>query len=251
MTDAPSDFQKACDDRLSQAAAKIGDASIWARYREQIQLIQDKILLPSPTGHLYITGYARFFSPKGRDGDECDRKNFFSFCQWDIPCKWVFPLKMLWTTRQKMNELVLEVNARIQTEVIEPLGGNSSGLHFIDVDPNFDGRRFCEPGKTIWGDNDGDVWFHHLFSELEELGDWYGPASPGAQFVANGTPQAKGMSLQELLSQTQPGGSPVDDIDLRWFWDKFQQSSVFHPKKYAHQVTAGNITARMAEDSFL
>ena len=219
------DLQQFCDDLITQSRKLIEDTSAtgpWARYRTKVQAIRDHL---NPGGQIYVTGYAKFFSPKGSEGDKCHERPFFP----GTIGYYVGKLNMLWSTRQKMNEAVDRVNVLIQEQVVNMLNGDGRGsnIHFIDIDDGFEGKRFCEPqnGDDIWGKKEEDVWFLHIGSDIAETGNWEGPMHPDdacCGFDDGNLPE----------DPENPGFKP------RGWSDKLEQNSVFHPKRIAHLRTA-------------
>ncbi|KAK2762050.1 hypothetical protein FQN54_001056 [Arachnomyces sp. PD_36] len=202
MKNKPDNPREACNNALNDAENAINDESVWEKYRSKVELIRDSVV---DGGSIYITGYAKFFSPEGNSKDQCHNNHFFN----SSLGRFIYLLKMNWETRAWMNQLVDTVNSRIQADVVEPLGGSDSNIHFIDIDPQFNGKRFCELDKNPWGEGPDDVWFHDLFSELDE----------------------------------------ADDFRFRGISDKLQQNSVFHPKKIAHEATAHLLTYHIISEN--
>jgi hypothetical protein len=193
---------------------------IFEKYRAKVQLIQSIL---NPGGVLYITGYAKFFSPDGSANDQCDNTFFFN----SAFIRGLFGvLKMKLANRESMNNLVDQVNQRIQDDVITQLGGANANIVFIDIDQHFDGHRFCEPNQDPWGSNDARVQFNDLYTDLGEESEWERPAHPNDIWAPN-------------ITTPDPGDK---DPDFRGITDKFQQSSVFHPKAIAHSITARRYT---------
>lgn len=210
--------QEACNKNLEIAEASINDDAVFAKYVSKVRLIKDRL---NDQGVLYVTGYAKFFSPDGSAGDACDQTSFFNSI-WIRRLIGVLP--MLIQNRERMNDLVDRVNARIQQDVVQALQ-NELTIVFIDIDSHFEGHRFCEPGQNIWGSDDPRVQFNDLFTTLPETGDWEGPAHPDDFW----TPGFDDPGL------TDPG------FVGRGIRDRLQQNSVFHPKELAHTITAAKI----------
>lgn len=216
--------QSACDTELNKAQAAVADNSIFAKYRSKVQLIQSNL---NSGGVIYITGYAKFFSPDGSSGDQCDTTTFFN----SLPIRTLLGvLNMKVQNRDTMNNLVDQVNQRIQNDVVAQLGGANANIVFIDIDSHFDGHRFCEPGQDPWGSNDVRVFFNDLFTDLAETGTWQGPAHPDDLWAPNITGNP---------GQTDPGFRGITDL--------LQQNSVFHPKPLAHGITASQIFIDVAQ----
>lgn len=216
--------QPACDAQLNAATASVANDLIFEKYRTKVQLIQSIL---NDGGVLYITGYAKFFSPDGSANDQCDNTFFFN----SAVLRLLFGvLNMRLANRESMNNLVDQVNQRIQNDVITPLGGANANIVFIDIDSQFDGHRFCEPNQDPWGSNDVRVQFNDLYTDLGETSDWEGPAHSNDIWANITAPDP---------SDTDPG--------YRGVQDKLQQNSVFHPKANAHGITAAQIFIDAAE----
>lgn len=189
-----------------------------------MKLIQGTL---NPGGVIYITGYAKFFSPDGSTNDRCDNTVFFN----NVIVRQLGVLNMKLVNRESMNRLVDSVNQRIQNDVVNQLGGANANIVFIDIDPHFNAHRFCEPNQDPWGSTDVRVQFNDLFTDLGEESAWEGPAHLNDFW----TPDI-----------TDPGSDGTDPGFRRSIGDKFQQNSVFHPKSVAHGVTASLIYADAA-----
>jgi hypothetical protein len=232
------DIQEFCDNLIAQSSALIEDTSAtgsWAKYRTKVQAIRDRL---NPGGQIYVTSYAKFFSPDGHEGDQCHERPFFP----GIVGKYAGKLNMIWPTRQKMNAAVDRVNELIQSQVVDWLNqdGRGNNIHFIDIDHGFDGKRFCEPanGDDIWGKKEDDVWFLHIGSDIAETGKWEGPAHPDEDVCC-------GFNDGNLPEDPEnPGFKP------RGWSDELEQNSVFHPKRIAHLRTAFKVGSSILAHNF-
>ena len=127
--------QQACDSNLQIAEASMIDDNIFNKYVSKVRLIKGNL---KDYGLLYVTGYARFFSNRGFADDECDQTTFFNSF-WLRELIGVLPMSI--QNRQRMNDIVHLVNMRIQQDVVNALQGELN-VFFIDIDSQFDGRRF-------------------------------------------------------------------------------------------------------------
>ncbi|KAK6952962.1 hypothetical protein Daesc_005259 [Daldinia eschscholtzii] len=95
-----------------------------------------------------VTGYARFFNDVT---DDCDEMSFGVW--WNGP-------KLKKDLRIQMNEMVLEVNAKIR-ETVKTINSHfiKDKVIFIDYDRGFDGHRFCEEGVKEPDYDLNDTWF--------------------------------------------------------------------------------------------
>lgn len=175
---------------------------------------------------MYITGYAKFFAAP-LPGDACDNLYFL-----DVPLAGK-NLKMLSNIRLAMNNLVDTVNSKIQSEVISQVGSSATAI-WVNIDPYFEGRRFCEPAHNDdpigRGNQAHNVWFNDIRTNLDETGIW--------------TPESDNAELQvwnEWAANIPPGFTD-DPSFSRGILDKLQQASSFHPKRDAYQRSASTIS---------
>lgn len=134
----------------------------------------------------------------------------------------VAALKMTSVNRLRMNDLVVQVNNRIQNDIVHNGGAN---VHWVAIDAFFEGHRFCEPANNadpVGADND-EVWFNNINTTLAETGTWT-PPSTNADAAA--------------WAQWESGLQAGDPSLARGILDPLQQASSFHPKKGAHHATA-------------
>jgi len=210
--------------------------SMWAKYRSKIQLIQQSL---NPGGHIYAIGTGKYFSPQGSTGDTCDTS-----CFWNVAPSLQSALCVLnvtWAVRQEANKLVDAVNERMRAE-IAALG--SPNVHFVDTDAQYDGNRFCEPGKDIWGVGDDDVWFLNIMSGMQEQGVWNGPAVvDSARRDVSGWPQ-------ELEGGRLAFAREESHLKPRGLTDSFQKAALIHPKEVAHRATSHALMAQLLVDNF-
>ena len=209
-------YQGQCDQALNNAQAAVNNQAIWDKWRQKVTTIRQKLL--TTTGKLYITGYARFFSPDIVEGDVCDNTYFL-----DLPVVGN-KLKMKAANRRRMNTLVESVN----TKIIATLQGFGNAI-YVDIDDNFRGRRFCEKTHSSdpigRGEHAHNVWFNDLRTQLDETREWK-PASNNLDVIE-----------WDEWGAALPG-SVVDEPNFgRGITDKYQRSSSFHPKAAAYQQT--------------
>ncbi|KAJ5976550.1 hypothetical protein N7481_010257 [Penicillium waksmanii] len=105
----------------------------------------------APKAQLFMTGYPAFWNA---ETDACDKVSFKFGCINNS----VLPL--IRERRRRMNDLTRKLNGIIKRVVTatNPTGGGS--IHFVDVDPYFDGHRFCEEGVDEPSYRNSDIWFY-------------------------------------------------------------------------------------------
>jgi hypothetical protein len=87
---------------------------------------------------LFMPGYVQVFSANGGDDDWCSNATFAVVDNG--------PLLSL-ELRKSINQLLQDLNTGIKAGIAA--SPYSERTHFIDVDPQFNGHRFCEPEHTI------------------------------------------------------------------------------------------------------
>ncbi|PKX91286.1 putative alpha-1,3-glucanase [Aspergillus novofumigatus IBT 16806] len=121
----------------------------------------------NPDFHLYVAGYPRFFNPTTT---ECDSVTF-KYWSWQFGPS---PTTTYLTTdlRKEMNDLVDGVNQAIQaavTDTNELMISNAT--HFVDVNPYFEGHRWCEAGvKEPDSSNRNTYFFLSGWPDVTESG---------------------------------------------------------------------------------
>ncbi|CAG8958381.1 hypothetical protein HYFRA_00011058 [Hymenoscyphus fraxineus] len=188
-----------CAMALKASQVIVNGTEVWDKFKQEVTKIVDENLNDLKESFLIITGYMKFFA-KNDDDSVCGWRRFP--LQGPQPGVTVVTNILHKSTRDTMNSLVDQVNSKTK-EMVASL--NSNKVEFFDIDPAFEGHRFCEPTQQIpvpaaLGDPDNDdVWIFSFVSKLEE--------SPSS---INGT-------------------LPPDQIQVR---------SVFHPKPAGHTQTA-------------
>ncbi|KAI5461766.1 SGNH hydrolase-type esterase domain-containing protein [Mariannaea sp. PMI_226] len=209
--DTEAAAQGRCDQEIQKSQNAINDNSKWAEYESKLHLILDA--LDDQGGLLYITNYAKFFATDMSDTDACAQATFFK-------TGWVNSLygilKMNKNNRQTINNLVQQVNQKMSASIDNVKNGLPASREIvpIDIDPLFEGHRFCEPNNDPWGSDDDRVFFYDLSSTLEANSGW------------------DGLTGDDLWAPEPP--EKDSDGLVRPSWDNFQQASVFHPKKAAY-----------------
>lgn len=89
---------------------------------------------------LFVPGYFQFFYEDGGVGDWCDNASFALRSE-NRP-----PLNI--ALRKKINELVRALNSGLKAGIAA--SDRTGRSHFIDVDTEVTGHRFCQPGHTLY-----------------------------------------------------------------------------------------------------
>ncbi|KAK5714924.1 hypothetical protein LTR15_010340 [Elasticomyces elasticus] len=229
ITSIGANYQANCDQALQTARDLIAGTTVWANYRDAVHNV-----LASLNGgaHVYITGYPQFFNTEPRTADFCDSTFFLDVAVIGRN------LLMRAANRQAMNDLVLSVNENIKSQVADQI----SASHFVDIDRGFNGHRFCEPAfgndPQGLGAHAEDVWFNDLKTTLEETGKWDGPP-----------PDDLEASSWDAWAANIPSGFNDPSFQGRGLFDKFQQTSAFHPKALGHKITAAAVLFPILLDS--
>ncbi|QKX57197.1 uncharacterized protein TRUGW13939_04305 [Talaromyces rugulosus] len=178
------------------------------------------IFQSAPTTHLFVTGYPAFWNA---ETDACDKVSFKFGCI-NNP---VLPL--IKRRRKRMNDLTCKLNGIIERVVkatSPPAGGS---IHYVDVDPYFEGHRFCEEGVSEPSYRNSDIWFYpfeystgNTFtlsadSQIASVGDdcsaiWEDNGDAGDYFscaLNNATASGDSIDLSKLPNNV-PGDGDVD-----------------------------------------
>jgi hypothetical protein len=142
-------YSGTCETALQHASEQIAGPDFEQRLQIVIMEILDKVQWEKkPWFMVTITGYARFFNAETEECDAC------SFGMW-----WRGP-KLSQGLRQRMNDLVIQVNAKIE-QSIAMINSRFSvpKVLFVNYDAKFEGHRFCEPHISEPDYNRTDTWF--------------------------------------------------------------------------------------------
>jgi hypothetical protein len=215
-------YQQACDAAIKKSNDAVANDANWTTYRSVIADIKSKAL--NENGRLLITGYAKFFADGARTQDICDGTQFLDIFGFRNN------LAMRAANSVAMNDGVDEVNRRIQADVVNVV--NDRAVQLIDVDPLFNGNRFCEPAngnnpKGVNPDNP-EVWFYDIDSTLDETGAWNPPAGQ------------ENLATHLDLSPTKNATHGTESL-IAIGPTLYQQSFCFHPKTGAGASIADKI----------
>lgn len=142
-------YSGTCESALRHADEQMASSDFEHRLRLAIMEILDHVRWEKrPWFTITVTGYARFFNA---DTDECDD---YSLGMW-----WRGP-KLKRELRQRMNDMVVDVNNKIRRSVdaINAAFAEPRVL-FVDYDDAFEGHRFCEPGVVEPDYARNETWF--------------------------------------------------------------------------------------------
>ncbi|KAM0451020.1 hypothetical protein ACHAPV_010276 [Trichoderma viride] len=162
-------YSGTCEAALQRADEQMASNQFEDRLRLVIMEILDRVRWEKrPWFTITVTGYARFFNA---DTDECDD---YSFGMW-----WRGP-KLQRELRQRMNDMVRAVNAKIRKSVdaINAAFAEPRVL-FVDYDDAFEGHRFCEPNVVEPDYARNETWFF-LVGGLDNAPPHMGEPGPGA-----------------------------------------------------------------------
>ncbi|KAF2489166.1 SGNH hydrolase [Lophium mytilinum] len=209
-----------CKTALQKSSDLINGDGVWAKYTQQVNNILDNVAIQDKFGYswstLVITGYAQFFG-EAVDGDKCSN-NRFPIRGTAAP---VYGNLLRTNVRTQMNALVVAVNQKIQQKIL-PV--NTDKIRFVDIDPLFEGHRFCEKGRTTdpAGGNDPNIWFISFDTTLSET-----------EFAPNDSEEDQMWVAWNKGFESQFGDS---DPDFRP--GELRIAVNFHPKTQAHSNTA-------------
>lgn len=142
-------YSGTCEEALQRSEAQLASTDFENNLRLVITEILDRVHWEKrPWFTITITGYARFFNAETKD---CDDR---SFGVW-----WRGP-KLKRALRQRVNEMVVAVNAKIKSSVEAVNAGFAQRkVLFVDYDSLFEGHRFCEEGVVEPDYRRNETWF--------------------------------------------------------------------------------------------
>lgn len=165
---------------------------------------------------LYVTGYAAFFNL----GDDWCNTHSFGVRSWP-------PLSH--AVRNDMNELATKVND-VYRQTIQDYPNKNT--RFLDIDPKFDGKRFCEANSSIYAQYfSADVWFWNLSPP------WF-TISQDADETEIHTEIQKAVGESEVSIS----GFGLGNVSEGWM------KRPFHPKLAGHVAIKDVILDQMKED---
>lgn len=193
----------------------------------------------NPNFKLYIIGYAHFFNA---DTDWCDT---ISFRYLPSP----FNRQMLTQQlRADLNGAMDALRGKIKA-VIAAIG--DPRVKFIDINPFFEGHRFCEDGHTFlqqWYHN--DIWLWNLNIVPDDPDN-----NPTVEMINNEQnlgEDAQGNAIVIPPGDDFEGANPDDEMgpfqedlvfDIHWTY------RTFHPKSGGHEAIKKAIIAQLRADN--
>ncbi|KAI9853819.1 MAG: hypothetical protein M1813_001799 [Trichoglossum hirsutum] len=222
-------FGASCEDALTTSEGLINTALANA-----VSATINKILTDNTALILYVTGYVRFWNELT---SQCDDVT------WNY---WIFQNnKMTKAIRARMNKGVQTANGIIKGEVDKIAAQMPGRVFFVDVDPDFEGHRFCEEGVTEpqkSGEDRSNTWLFQYNTPTGSVKDTdLLRADKTSQIYAAAFRQALASQGDGLLP---PNGIypaltlPADTTTLPVFIAK-----VFHPTTPGHQAMAKRVLA--------
>lgn len=156
-------YSGTCEEALEKSEAAITGPQFETTLRLAITEILDRVHWEKrPWFTITVTGYARFFNS---ETEACDDSSFGIW--WRGP-------KLKRELRQRMNQMVLAVNAKIKRS-IEAVNSEyaTTKVYFVDYDHLFEGHRFCEEGVIEPDYKRNDTWFFLVggHDNADSLGD--------------------------------------------------------------------------------
>ncbi|KAH0547495.1 hypothetical protein GP486_008434, partial [Trichoglossum hirsutum] len=182
-------FAPNCDDALTSAERAINDDNVL------LNPVSDAIrgmLARAPNAMVSLTGYAMFWNATTT---QCDT---VSWNYWNVPGA----TKMTRAVRQKMNDLLVSTNGKLNTAV-QNLNRDFPGrVSFIDYDAAFEGHRFCEEGviePQKSGEDRSNTYFFQLNTPVGSL------AGGDEAFVPSSSPANTYYDALESYKSSNPG----------------------------------------------
>jgi SAGA-associated factor 73 len=142
-------YSGTCEEALKRSEQQLASDDFENHLRLVITEILDRVHWERrPWFTITVTGYARFFNA---ETEACDDSSFGIW--WRGP-------KLKRELRQRMNDMVLSVNAKIRSSIDSVNAGFATPkVFFVDYDARFEGHRFCEEGVIEPDYQRNDTWF--------------------------------------------------------------------------------------------
>lgn len=197
-------------------------------------ILADTNVKSNPDFLLYLTGYAQFF------GTEYD-----PWCNnqaWNVagvsPTPYLSP-----QLRTAFNDCVSKVNGIYRDTVVQQFSGK---VRFIDLDPGFQGHRFCEPGMNYDDQFNTDTHFDKVY--LWNLNWPWQVASDPSQATDQSSTQVDQQKAQDLFggngvtAWSGGSGGASNTPDSGW------RLRPFHPRYSGYTVIKDAILGQLKAD---
>ncbi|KAJ4404934.1 hypothetical protein N0V82_010404 [Gnomoniopsis sp. IMI 355080] len=155
---APS-YEQQCEDAKTKATTYINDASdngLGHGLRAAYTSLLNKA---SAETHIYVTSYTGFFNADAGN-TYCDDVTFWFWRpQRNTGPKADGYVYLDVATRSELNDLVNSLNTLISNSVDQVVSEQGTRrLHFVDISPQFDGHRWCEPNVNEPDETTENTW---------------------------------------------------------------------------------------------
>lgn len=104
--------------------------------------------------------------------------------------------------RTQLNKLTSDMNSKLQT-IVE----SNPGVRFADINPLFDGHRFCEEEVTEPDSNNPNIWFFHRDTDGNGRDDAF-----DQMLMAQLDPKHNATAFQEALGQSTDAFTSLSDF---------------------------------------
>lgn len=193
---------------------------------------------------LYLVGFAKFWNS---ETDQCDEA---SWNFWEEERVHVGGEPMPKPRRREMNDWISRVN-EILNDVVEIFRNEGeTRVHFVDIDPAFEGHRFCEEGVIEPQRNDEPRPDAYLFQYQTPRGQRWGvndmaaAVGPGADWIrlitAAHWDYTPGLEISKSYASQPVGVDGEYSNTIPIFMSK-----IFHPTPAGHYAIAAAIRDAM------
>lgn len=188
-----------CEEEVRKSRILIESSRFVNGYVMMLKLILKRM---KPRARLLVTGYAIFFNDNTAlcDGMTFSRTNPERYLTRQL--------------RRELNHLVRILNHAIGNAAAE------AGVEYVDIDPMFEGHRFCEDGVREPNNSRSDTWFFNLQYDRADVTDSH----------------AVGHAHQQELFSAGFGEGYLDVV------------KVFHPTKDGHAAIRDAIVDQIANE---
>lgn len=269
-----------CEEALTKAEniAGIGNrgSSLHDEVYQNLRKVYKDILDAAPDDFsLAVTGYARFFAnPQGNTACNNGQMQIASWQDFDLPTRPKLPLTE--SLRTRINNGVDGFNGMIRgatAEIQDVLAGQNSAkrIWFGDINPVFEGHRFCEPGDSSesgWPTFTDKAWcFSSPYRwdispdgrsldprtddgtgklELDRRGDAAFCDHPNNQWDCDIGDLVNRDPDMPLNPAEYPQGRSLKDVAFEW--TKGHLLKAFHPKTIAYDQITKRIAASFGQN---
>lgn len=121
--------------------------------------IEANVAIRVQEAHVYVTSYTGFFNADPGN-TQCDDVTFWYWRPGKSGDHVENRVYLDVNVRSELNDLVNQLNTMLSSSVSQVIADtNTARIHFIDISPQFDGHRWCEPNIQEPDSDTAQTWF--------------------------------------------------------------------------------------------